>query len=445
MRLSAAAALVALLLLTACSGGSPAPISTPSASTSPTPTAAASPTLALSPTPHGSSDIGPARFDPARAFAHVEALAVDIGSRPAGSEAERQAAFYLRDQLQSFGYEARLQPFAYDIFADAGSSLQVLSPQPLSPAVYPFEPSANGVVEGQLVDAGIGRPQDFPADTAGKIALILRGVLFFSDMVANAEAAGALGVIVYNDEPGLFVGNLAEPSAIPALAVSGEDGQALLAMVQAGSVSVRLEVRTESRSRDSQNVVARPQDGECRLIAGGHYDSVPAGPGANDNASGAATVVEMARVLAADGEFDDVCFLLFGAEEVGLIGSARFVESLTPAEEETLEAMLNLDMVGVGTQWLLAGSPSIADLAAAEADERSLDYIVESSSPIGSDHASFINAGIPGVFFHSLFVVVADDPNYHTAEDRAEHVQPARMAEIADLGLAVIDTLLGSR
>jgi len=295
------------------------------------------------------------------------------------------------------------------------------------------------------VDAGIGRPQDFPADTAGKIALIGRGVLFFSHKVANAEAAGALAVIVYNDEPGLFSGNLGGPSNIPALAISQEDGRALLTMVQAGPVSARLEVRTESGSRDSQNVFARPQEGECRLIAGGHYDSVPAGPGANDNASGAATVVEMARALAADGEFDDVCFLLFGAEEIGLVGSDHFVESLTPAQGETLEAMLNFDMVGVGTQWLLAGSPSMTDLAAAEADERGLDYSVEASTPIGSDHASFINAGIPAVFFHSLFAVVADDPNYHTAGDRAEHVQPTRMAEIADLGLAVIDTLLGSR
>ncbi len=370
---------------------------------------------------------------------------MDIGSRPASSEAERQAALYLRDQLQSFGYEVRLQPFAYDVFADVGSSLEVLSPQPLSPAVYPFEPSANGVVEGQLVDAGLGRPQDFPADAAGKIALIGRGALSFSDKVANAEAAGAVGVVVYNNEPGLFRGNLAGPSAIPALGVSQEGGQALLAMVQAGPVSVRLEVRTGSGERASQNVVAQPQDGECRVVAGGHYDSVPAGPGANDNASGAATVVEMARVLAADGEFDDVCFVLFGAEEIDLIGSAHFVESLTPVEQETLEAMLNFDMVGVGTQWFFAGSPSMTDLAAAQADERDLDYVVGGSSPVGSDHASFINADIPAVFFHSFFEVPIDDPRYHTAEDWAEHVQPTRMAGIAEVGLAVIDAVLSGR
>jgi len=386
--LTSAALVALLLLLAACGGDSLAPTPTPSPTTAPAPTVTPSPT----PTPHGSSDIGPVLF-----------------------------------------------------FADAGSSLKVLSPQPLSPAVFPFEPSANGVAEGQLVDAGIGRPQDFPADAAGKIALIGRGVLFFSDKVANAEGAGAVGVIVYNNEPGLFRGNLAGPSAIPALGISQEDGQALLAMVQAGPVSVRLEVRTESGDRDSQNVVAQPQDGECRLIAGGHYDSVSAGPGANDNASGTATVVEMARVLAADGEFDDVCFVLFGAEEIGLIGSVRFVEALGPAEEETLEAMLNFDMVGVGTQWLFAGSPSMTDLASAEAERRGLDYLVESSSPIGSDQDSFIRAGIPAVFLHSFFEVISDDPHYHTAEDRAEHVQPTRIAEIAELGLAVIDALLSGR
>jgi aminopeptidase YwaD len=443
LRLPGAASVVALLLvLAACGGGSPA--ATPSPIITATPTAVPTPTLVPSPTAHGSSAIGAARFDAARAFAHVEALAVDIGSRPAGSAAERQAAVYLRDQLSGFGYEAELQPFSYDVFADAGSSLEVISPQPLSPAVYPFEPSANGVVEGGIVEAGIGRPEEFPADTAGKIVLMGRGVLFFSDKVANAEAAGAAGVIVYNDEPGLFSGTLAGPSGIPAVTVSQKDGQALLAMVRAGPVSARLEVRTKSGSDDSQNVVARPPDGECRLVAGGHYDSVPAGPGANDNASGAATVVEIARALAADGRFDDVCFVLFGAEEIGLVGSAHFVDSLTPAEEGTLEAMLNFDMVGVGTRWLLLGSPSITDIAANEAEKRGLDYVVDNSTVAASDQASFIDVGVPAVFFHSFSQVISDDPNYHTANDRAEYVQSSRMAEVGGLALAVIDGLLSS-
>jgi aminopeptidase YwaD len=376
----------------------------------------------------------------------VEALATDIGPRPAGSDAELEAAEYLRQQLDSFGYQAELQPFSFDVFADAGSSLNVLSPQVLSPAVDPMKFSANGIAEGHLVEAGIGERDDFPSETAGKIALIQRGTLFHRDKVANAAAAGAVATVIYNDQPGLFRGNLSEPSTIPALALSQEDGDALLAMMESGPVSVRLEVRTESGARDSQNVVARPPDGECRVVAGGHYDSVPAGPGANDNASGSATVVEMARVMAADGQFDDACFVLFGSEEIGLLGSARFVAALTTAESETLEGMLNFDMVGVGTRWLLTGSPSLTDVAATEADERGLNHTVDNSTTgSGSDHASFINAGTPAVFLHSFFSHIADDPSYHTAGDQAANVRPTRMGEIGALGLAVIDTLLGIR
>ena len=375
----------------------------------------------------------------------MEALALVIGPRPAGSDAEDKAARYLRDQLQGFGYEIELQPFSFDVFVDAGSGLEVLSPPAASPAVFPFDPSANGVVEGELVGAGIGRPGDFPTDSAGKIALIQRGMLRFSEKVANAAAAGAVGTVIYNNEPPLFGGDLSVLSDIPAVAMSQEDGEALLAKTQSGPVSVRLTVLTETGPRDSQNVIARPPDGECRVVAGGHYDSVPGGPGANDNASGTATVVEMARALAADGEFDDVCFVLFGAEETGLIGSSRFVDRLTAAESETLEAMLNFDMVGVGTNWLLGGSLSITDIAVAEAEERGLDYIRSSSDLSGSDHASFLAADVPAIFLHSFFETIADDPRYHTTEDQPQHVEPSRMGEIGDAGLAVIEELLRGR
>lgn len=444
MRLSIAAALLAAALLAACTGGGDADAPTPTPSPSPTPAPSAVP----SPTPStgGSAVIGPPRFDPVRALAHVEALAVDIGSRPAGSDAEDRAADYLRDQLSSFGYDTMVEPFSYDTFADAGSRLEVLSPQTSAPAVYPFDPSANGAVEGQLVDAGIGRPEEFPAGTAGKVALIRRGTLFFAEKVANAATAGAVGAVIYNDEPGLYAGNLDDPSTIPSVSMSQADGEELLAMLNSGPVSVRLDVRTATGPRDSQNVVARPPGGECRVVAGGHYDSVPAGPGANDNGSGTATVVEMARVAATDGDFGDVCFVLFGAEEVGLIGSSEYVASFSGPERDTMEAMLNFDMVGVGTRWLLIGSSSLTDLAADEAEARGLDYAVNNSSALGgSDHASFLNADIPAVFFHSFFSTVADDPDYHTAGDQIDNVRATRMAEIGEAGLALIDTLLGSR
>lgn len=433
--LAAATTIAALLTLAACGGPN-----------SPSPTATADPILTPSPastSTAAANDLGPTEFDAARAFAHVEALAGDIGPRPAGSDSEREAARYLRDQLQSFGYEVEVVPFSFNLFADAGSSLAVTSPRALSPAVYPFEPNVNRVVEGRLVAAGIGRTSDFPADAAGAIALMERGELRFETKVANAAAAGAVGAVVYNSEPGLFGGELENKPDIPALSMSQEDGQVLLDLLDEGPVSVRLEVKTESGQRQSQNVVARPPDGECRVLAGGHYDSVPAGPGANDNASGTATVIEMARVMAADGEYGDACFALFGAEEVGLVGSDRFVAALSGEEREALEAMMNLDMEGVGERWLLAGSASIAEVAETEARTRGLDYERIGGEDIGgSDHAPFLVDGIPAMFLHSFTNEVADDPNYHTPGDTPERVEPERLLEAGSLAVAVLEALL---
>ena len=121
----------------------------------------------------------------------MKALSVDIGSRPSCSEAEQEAAGYIRRQLASYGYEAELQPFTFDVFSDAGTAMRVLSPQAREVQAYPLEPSANGTVEGSLVAAGLGRPQEFPAGTKGKIALIKRGDITFSEKLANAAAAGA--------------------------------------------------------------------------------------------------------------------------------------------------------------------------------------------------------------------------------------------------------------
>jgi aminopeptidase YwaD len=437
LRQALTAALAALLLLAACKTSSPAP--TPTATPTPTP----APTDAPSPTASG-NDLGPADFDPARAFAHVQALSDDIGPRPAGSASEREAAEYLRDQLAGYGYEAELQPFTFSALTDQGSTLELLSPESKRIAVSPFDPSTDGAVEGEVVEAGIGRPDQFPAAAAGAIALIERGELTFSQKIANAAAAGALGALIYNNEEGLFRGEVDEQPEIPALAIARADGLELASLVASGAVRVSMEVRTSAGPTKSQNVLARPPGGRCRLLAGGHYDSVPVSPGANDNASGTATALEIARVAAADGDLGDLCFALFGSEEVGLIGSTEYVAALSDDEADALLGFLNLDMVGTGTRWLFGGAESLARPLAAEAEARDLDDEVVgfSGETAGSDHVPFLDAGIPAVFLHSFTDNIADDPNYHTERDRSENVRATRLEEIGEVVLAVIESLL---
>lgn len=407
---------------------------------SPFPSQTASP--GPSPAPTATPDsLGQPAFQPQRAVEHVRVLAEEIGPRPGGSEAEERAAAYVRDELSSYGYDAFLQPFEIERFQDVESRLELLSPEAREIEAAALGGSADGTVEGELVHAGLGRPQEFPSGTSGKIALIERGELFFRDKVQNAAAAGAAAVIVYNNEPGPFAGQMGRAGPIPALTVAREDGLALREMLVPAPVTARLHVTTERGTATSHNVVAQPPGGGCRVMAGGHYDSVEQGPGANDNASGTAVVIEMARVLAAAGELDAACFVLFGSEEVGLLGSRHYVESLSPDERSRIDAMLNFDMLGVGTGWPFVGSSDMVEMAVQEAERLGINNGSSSTLPpnIGSDHANFIAAGIPAVMFNCFC-----DPRYHGPEDRFEFVQPERLHEAGLIGLGLIRRLLQS-
>ena len=104
-----------------------------------------------------------------------------------------------------------------------------------------------------------------------------------------------------------------------------------------------------SASRPAGQAVADPQ-----LRADQDYD-IDA-PGANDNGSGTATVLELATVLAHTDAMGSNCVVLFGAEEIGLVGSKAFVNAMTQDDRARLRAMLNFDMVGVGDEsWDLIG------------------------------------------------------------------------------------------
>ena len=270
------------------------------------------------------------------------------------------------------------------------------------------------------------------------MALLERGETAFSDKVDNAAAAGAAAVIVYNNRQGPFHGDLDEESAIPAVSISQADGQRLLPLLAQGPVTVYLSVEAGQRQGTSRNVIARPPDGRCQRLVGAHYDSVEAGPGANDNASGIAVLLETARVLATSGDREGVCLVAFGAEEVGLVGSQRFVASLSPDERQALKGMVNLDMVGVGDQWQLIGSKELVEEVDEDAASLGLDPVPPSELPSGlsGDYNSFIAGGIPAILIHRF-----DDPRYHSPEDQAQFVEPQALEEATELTLLALRAL----
>jgi aminopeptidase YwaD len=383
-------------------------------------------------------------FSGVAARAQVDALAVQIGSRPAGSAAYDQAVQYARGQLQQWGYPPTLQSLPVQTFDDGGSQLEVTSAGGLPVAASTLTYSVGGQVEAPLVAAGQGQAADLASvDARGKIALVERGVLRFSDKVANAAAAGAVGVVVYNDSAGPVQGSLTGPEPIPAVTIPGDSGQHLLNLLTAGAVTARLSVDASTEQRSATNVIAElagSRPGAGSVVFGAHLDTVPAGPGANDNGSGVAVVLELARELAQRSPAErplTVRFALFGAEELGLYGSRYYVQNLSDAERQAIVANINLDMVGVGQSWRFGGTEDLVQRAlgaASDIGERALP--LRGSIAGASDHASFLEAGVPAVFLYRI-----EDPNYHTANDRAEFVDPVALGQAGTLALKIMDSL----
>lgn len=434
------ALLAAALFAAACSAGAtPPPAATSPGSTAvPATTPAAPPSPTAAPPPPAPAL--PPAFSGAEALRQVQELADRIGTRASGGPKEAEAATYIDRQFAAQGYQVRQQLFDFDMYEATGSKLTERGGAEIANGPLYF--SGGGQVSAPVVAAGIGRPEDFPrGGLEGAIALIERGTLTFADKMANATAAGAGGVIIYNNAPGRFDGNLGRAgSTIPAVSITQEDGRRLAA---AASPVVTLEVQAGRKQFQSRNVIAQAGPA-CRVVIGSHYDSVPAGPGANDNASGTGAVIELARVLKPAAAQKQLCFIAFGSEELGLWGSRRYVESLSPAEKDGMTAMINLDMVGVGDTWRLFGSDGLGDLAlqSARAAGVAVDRFSgeERSSGGGSDHAPFIQAGIPAVFIH-----LQTDPNYHTAEDRAVHIKPASLEQAGRIAVELVNRLPETR
>ena len=424
------------LLLAACDGSSsPAPTTTPTTVALPTAIAqsdATPPSLSptTQPTPPGSAT------EPSGQRIHEDVVTLSVSPRSSATELERVAAEEIADRLRGLGYDVSIQEFSVGTELGRSSILNLVSPGQRTVPTLPLENSPTATVEGNLVLVpGVGDPGDFPDEVSGAIALIERGGLFFQEKVANAAAAGAIGVIIYNNEDRTFFGS-ADFAAIPAVTISQREGQFLIEALESGPVVAEVGVGALSDST-SRNVIARPPGAECETISGGHYDSVPQAPGASDNASGTATVLEIAAVVMETGGAGNNCFVLFGAEELGLLGSRHFVSTLSQEDKDRLKAMLNFDMVGVGDDtWWLIGTPDLQQRMSQLAT--SLGIEAEASNLIGtsSDHASFLEAGIPTLMFHRW-----QDPLLHTPEDVAARVRPELLEQAARMGLALLEVL----
>lgn len=179
------------------------------------------------------------------------------------------------------------------------------------------------------------------------------------------------------------------------------------------------------------------------IVIGAHYDSrnpsrcdgaVSPQPGANDNASGCAGVIELARVFADVQTDRSILFMCFSGEEQGLVGSRRYVETLTGSGEiSKVKLMLNMDMIGFdpnGTNTARIESNAVHQSLITELSNAAATYapelnIITSTNPNGgSDHFYFLQAGIPSAFTWENGASIY--PHYHQATDLPQNMTGAR-------------------
>lgn len=370
-----------------------------------------------------------------RALDYVRRLAVELGPRDTPSGGEQRAAGFLVETFQRSGYQVRLQEFTVSHYSTKEPFLSLILPQSEKVESFPLRGSAEGDVRGPVVFARLAKAEDFLSlDVAGKVVLAERGEVPFQAKAENAARAKAKAVVIFNNRTGSFLGAFQDEGEIPAVSISREDGLKLKELLSAGRVEVR--VRVTKEELPSQNVIAERvgrQDQVVLLI--GHYDSVPDTQGAHDNASGAAILLSLAEVLAGRDFPFTIRLIPMGAEELGLVGSERYVESLTSEERAKIVAVLNFDAVGADTPLAVGGNATIGDQLRKTA-ERLGFTLTRASGDIPSDHLSFTQKGIPAV------IITTPDFSYiHMPEDTFERVPARPLAQAVSLALAFLEDL----
>ena len=331
------------------------------------------------------------------------------GNRAAGTPGYDASADYVAKKLHEAGYEVEVQSFefpGYAVVRDA--DLDITRATVMETDFALMERSGVGEVEARLRPVDARGPtsgcesRDFEGFPRGDVALLRRGTCTFQVKASNAEAAGASAAVIFNaGEAGgeVLRGSLGDPGVgIPVVGTTGSLGEGLLE--NGGMPETRVSA-AEGGSNSSTNVIAESPggDGDETVMVGAHLDSVPEGPGINDNGSGSATVLEIALRLA---ELDAqprnrVRFAFWGAEEIGLLGSRHYVEGLEEGEIEAISAYLNFDMTGSPNyvNSVYEGPDEVEDVFGSYFEARDIPTETNSALDGRSDHGPFQDEGVP--------------------------------------------------
>lgn len=394
-----------------------------------------------------------------RMKSNIEYLASDkLEGRLTGSEGERLAYNFIIDRFRDYGVEPKgteagsyLQPFIVDEGKEVKPStafyideVQLQQGKDFFPLAFSANTEENGLMTNlSFNEAGKAWMIDLKDTLRGAVHNPHFDIFDYAlNTAKNAASAGATAVVYYNsgtDKHDLkYLQHDKTPAvSIPVLFLTDRMINDKI-NIGSGNQLVKLVVQTGEKRSTGHNVVGFiNNNAKSTIVIGAHYDHLGYGKGhnslyagkeamvhngADDNASGVAGMLELARHLKRSAlRSNNYLFVAFSGEELGLYGSKYFVKN-APVNLTTINYMINMDMIGrldTATKGLTVGgfgtSPFWATALKQDAPYFNVKY---DSSGIGpSDHTSFYLQDIPVLFF---FTGVHGD--YHKPSDDADKI-----------------------
>ena len=398
---------------------------------------------------------------------NLTTLCDEFGSRFGGTAGERQAAEFMKAKLEDYGLSnVHLEPVDYTGWVRGQATLEIISPiEKAIPCIsLPHSPPTD--MEATLIDMGDGAPDDFDDrgdEIKGKMVLTNSVVgpagtsrwIHRSEKYGRSILAGAIGFIFVNHYPGFgpATGGIGheeesgvnEAGLIPGISVAYEDGAFIQRLIKRhGEVKIRLKTTDRIEPMTSWNLIADlpgKQTSEQLVIVGCHYDGHDISQGAGDPASGAAAVLEAARVLVKYSP-DLPCtvrFALWGVEEIGLIGSRQYVAAHKD-ELTNVRFYLNMDAAGmvqdkgvVLNEW-----PDLKDIFSAWSEEMALEFEVGQSVHAFSDHFPFFMQGVPTGGMQQVKRSLSGRGYGHTRYDTLDKVTLRSLREAAAMSARLL-------
>lgn len=372
-------------------------------------------------------------------------------SRNSGEPGYKASADYVAKLMRQAGYHVTIQTYKFFYFAFSGvPTFREVSPtshdftvvndwnpgQSTGSAAAALQPAGGIVIPPTPSPSSASgcAATDFNGFVPGRVALIQRGTCGFGVKVLNAQAAGASGVIIFNEgnpgRTGVISGSLQDADGnrivptIPVAFTSFATGSDLLDQynqaVQSGTALPEMNIDIKAvvnPNADDYNVIADSKGGDPNhvVVVDAHLDAI-FGAGMLDNASGSVTILDIAQMMRKVKPRNKLRFIWFGGEELGLLGSTFYVNNLSPTELGKIGYDLDADVTATPNYDVGVLDPAGVDLFSRTVSTTFPPQVYEPSkvardqgiqyfnsiglnhilfSPVGTDAFNFNQAGIP--------------------------------------------------